>query len=111
MATPAGPERRMVRTRSYFYFLLIFGALLFLMHLSLLQLPYFWDEALYYIPSALDLFHSGSLIPHSVTPLVHPPGVAVYLTFWWTIAGCHPVVTRIAILALCSFGVLVVFLL
>ena len=44
-------------------FALIFTAL-FLTHLPLLRLPYFWDEAGYFIPAARDLLLTGSLIPH-----------------------------------------------
>ena len=45
-------------------FALIFTAL-FLSHAPLLRLPYFWDEAGYFIPAARDLMLTGSLIPHS----------------------------------------------
>ena len=31
----------------------------------MLRLPYFWDEAGYYVPAARDLLLTGSLIPHS----------------------------------------------
>ena len=38
-------------------------ALLYLSHFSLLSLPYYWDEAGYYIPAAWDFFRTGSVIP------------------------------------------------
>ena len=57
----------------------MFALLLFLSHLPLLNLPYFWDEAVNYIPTALDLLHDGAWIPRSVAPIVHPPGVMAYL--------------------------------
>ena len=47
-----------------------FAALL-LLHLPLLRLPYFWDEAGYYIPAALDFYRSWLLIPAN-----HAAGVA-----------------------------------
>ena len=47
-------------------FPVIFAAL-YLTHFSLLRLPYYWDEAGYYIPAAWDFFRTGSLIP-STTP-------------------------------------------
>ncbi|HEV2446971.1 MAG TPA: hypothetical protein VGS58_13665, partial [Candidatus Sulfopaludibacter sp.] len=105
------PERRPIRREVYLYFVLLFGFLLFLSHLPLLSLPYFWDEAIQYIPSALDLFRDGAWIPHSVPPLAHPPGVMAYLAAWWHVAGYHPAVTRSAMLLLSTFGVLAAFLL
>ncbi|HTW62250.1 MAG TPA: hypothetical protein VMD55_10625, partial [Terracidiphilus sp.] len=38
-------------------------AALYASHFSLLRLPYYWDEAGYYIPAAWDFFRTGSLIP------------------------------------------------
>jgi len=37
----------------------------YLGHLTLLRLPYYWDEGGYYIPAALDFFRTGTLIPQS----------------------------------------------
>ena len=59
-------------------FLATFAALL-LLHLPLLRLPYFWDEAGYYIPAALDFYRSGLLIPASTLPSGHTPLVMIYL--------------------------------
>src|SRR5215831_8369082 len=53
-------------------FSLIFFAIL-IPHLPLLTLPYFWDEAGYYIPAARDLLLFGSLIPHTTLSNAHPP--------------------------------------
>ena len=50
-----------------------FTALL-LLHLPLLRLPYFWDEAGYYIPAALDFSRSWSLTPHTTLPEAHAAG-------------------------------------
>jgi hypothetical protein len=58
-------------------FLVIF-VLIFLLHAPLLQLPYFWDEAGYYVPSARDLLLTGSLIPHSTLSNAHPPLVMAW---------------------------------
>ena len=110
MGASIPPPRRVIRRQTYFWFLLLFLLLLLLAHLPLLNLPYFWDEAIFYIPAALDLLH-GSWIPHSVGATVHPPGVLAYLAMWWTVAGYHPAVTRIAMLVLASVGILAVFLL
>lgn len=78
-------------------------------HLWLLQLPYFWDEAGYYIPAARDLLIRGSLIPHSTVSNAHPPLVMAYLALWWKIAGYTPPVTRSAILLLASFTLFTLF--
>lgn len=111
MDQPARPGRRPIHIRAYLFFLSLFALLLFLTHLPLLGLPYFWDEAIQYIPTALDLFRDGSWISHSVAPIVHPPGVMAYLALCWHIAGFHPVVTRSAMLLLATAGVLAAFLL
>ena len=36
---------------------------------------FFWDEVGQFVPASLDLFHKGALVPRSVTPNAHPPGV------------------------------------
>jgi 4-amino-4-deoxy-L-arabinose transferase-like glycosyltransferase len=74
-------------------------ALLVLLHAPLLNLPYYWDEAGYYVPAARDLLLTGTLIPHSVVSNAHPPLVMAYLALIWKIAGYSPVVTRVAMLA------------
>ena len=106
-----GPPRRRTRGQTYAFFLLLFATLLFLSHLPLLGLNYFWDELEQTIPSALDIFHSGALIPYSVPPIIHPPGVLVYLAGFWKLAGYHPATTRSAMLLLSSVGILAAFLL
>jgi hypothetical protein len=42
---------------------------LYASHFTLLRLPYYWDEAGYYIPAAWDFFRTGSLIP--ITTRIH----------------------------------------
>ncbi len=49
----------------------VFFAAIFLSHLTLLRLPYFWDEGGYYIPAAWDLFRTGTLIPQSTVTIRH----------------------------------------
>ncbi|HTS71722.1 MAG TPA: glycosyltransferase, partial [Terriglobia bacterium] len=73
--------------KSLLVFLAIFVILL-LLHLPLLCLPYFWDEAGYYIPAALDFYHSGLLIPATTLPTGHTPLVPVYLGLVWHLLGC-----------------------
>jgi len=74
-----------------------------------LRLPYFWDEAGYYIPAARDLWLTGSLIPHSTPSNAHPPLVMAYLALWWKIAGFTPLVTRAAMLLVAAFSLLGIF--
>jgi 4-amino-4-deoxy-L-arabinose transferase-like glycosyltransferase len=76
-------------------FLATFISLLFL-HGPLLRLPYFWDEAGYYIPAALDFYRWGLLIPKSTLPTGHTPFVMVYLALAWRVFGFSPLVTRAA---------------
>lgn len=78
------------------------GILIF--HLSLLRLPYFWDEAGYYIPAARDFFYSGTLIPHSTPSNAHPPLIMVFLAACWKVAGYSPMVTRVAMLSVSAFS-------
>jgi len=89
-------------------FALIFGAIL-LLHLPLLRLPYYWDEAGYFIPAARDLLLTGSIIPKTTLSNAHPPLLMFWLTAWWKLAGYAPAVTRIAMLALAAFGLLGVY--
>lgn len=71
---------------------------LVLLHFPLLHLPYFWDEAGYYIPAALDFFRSWRLTPETTLPTGHTPLVTVYLGSLWRIFGFSPIVTRVGML-------------
>jgi hypothetical protein len=88
-----------------FAFSLIFTSL-FLLHAPLLRLPYFWDEAGYFVPAARDLLLTGSLIPHTTLSNAHPPLVMLWLAFWWKYSGFTPVVTRTAMLLVAAFALL-----
>jgi hypothetical protein len=81
----------------------------FALHFPLLRLPYFWDEAGYYVPAARDLLLSGSLIPHSTPSNAHPPLVMAYLALCWRIAGYSQLVTRTAMLLISAFSLAGVF--
>ena len=72
------------------------------LHIPLLSLPYFWDEAGYYIPAALDIYHAGRLIPESTLPTGHTPLVMVYLALAWRVFGFSPVVTRTAMVLIAA---------
>src|SRR5947208_10036796 len=89
-------------------FVVIFVGI-FLTHLPLLRLPYFWDEAGYYVPAARDLLLTGTLIPHSVPSNAHPPLVMAWLALAWKIFGYSPLATRTAMLLIAAFGLLAVF--
>ena len=86
-------------------FPVVFSAL-YLTHFTLLRLPYYWDEAGYYIPAAWDFFRTGSLIPSTTTSNAHPPLPSIYLALWWKASGFSPEVTREAVLLVASIGLL-----
>ncbi len=71
-------------------------AVLILLHWPLLRLPYFWDEAGYYIPAALDFSRAWLLIPKTTLPEGHPPLVMIYLGLVWRICVYSVWVTRSA---------------
>jgi hypothetical protein len=82
---------------------------IFLLHLPLLRLPYFWDEAGYYIPAARDILLRASFIPHTTVSNAHPPLVMAWVALCWKIAGFSPLVARSAMLVLAAFTLLGVF--
>ena len=71
---------------------------LLLLHYPLLRLPYYWDEAGYYIPAALDFYNSGHLVPSNTLPTGHTPLVIIYLALAWRAFGFSPLVTRAAMI-------------
>jgi 4-amino-4-deoxy-L-arabinose transferase-like glycosyltransferase len=75
----------------------ILAAAVLLTHLTLLRLPYFWDEAGYYIPAAWDFFRTHTLIPQSTTSNAHPPLPSLLLAAWWHLFGFHILATRILV--------------
>jgi hypothetical protein len=89
-------------------FPVIFAAL-YLSHFTLLRLPYYWDEAGYYIPAAWDFFRTGSLIPVSTLTNAHPPLPSIYLALWWKLSGFTPAVTREVVLLVAALGLLAVW--
>lgn len=92
-------------------FFLVFAVPLFLVHLGLLNLPYFWDELGQFVPTALDIFRHGWWIPKSTVPNVHPPAVEAYLALVYLVFGYSIVATRVAMLLIASLGLVVLFLL
>lgn len=89
-------------------FAVIFAAI-FALHAPLLGLPYFWDEAGYYVPAARDLLLGGSLIPHTTISNAHPPLVMAWIALWWKLFGYAPVVARSAMLLVAAFSLLGVY--
>ena len=94
--------------QQFLLFALFFAGLM-LLHAPLLRLPYFWDEAGYYVPAARDLYLSGTLIPQSTASNAHPPLVMAWLALAWRVAGYSTLVTRTAMLALAAFAFLGLF--
>ena len=92
----------------WFAFPAIFATVL-LAHLPLLRLPYYWDEAGYYIPAAYDFFRSGSLIPVSTLSNAHPPLPSLYLALWWKVFTFAPWVTRMAVCVVSALALLAVY--
>ncbi|MGB6250202.1 MAG: glycosyltransferase family 39 protein [Terriglobales bacterium] len=95
-------------TQQFLLFALFFAGLM-LIHAPLLRLPYFWDEAGYYVPAARDLFLSGTLIPHSTLTNAHPPLVMAWLALAWRVFGYSTLVTRTAMLTVSAFALLGLF--
>src|SRR5947209_8024974 len=89
-------------------FVVIFVGI-FLIHAPLLQLPYFWDEAGYYVPGARDLLLTGSLIPHTTVSNAHPPLVLAWIALWWKCFRFAPLVARSAMLLVAAFSLCGVF--
>jgi 4-amino-4-deoxy-L-arabinose transferase-like glycosyltransferase len=87
-------------------FVLFFAAVA-LSHLTLLRLPYFWDEGGYYIPAALDFYHTGQLVPHFTN--AHPPLPNILLGTLWHIVGFHILATRLLVCAFAAAGLLAIF--
>ncbi|HEY3939024.1 MAG TPA: hypothetical protein VGL97_16445 [Bryobacteraceae bacterium] len=92
-------------------FLFLFAIPLFVVHLQLVTLPFFWDEHGQFIPTALDLLRHGEWVARSTVPNIHPPGVEAYLAIWYRLFGYSIPLTRVAMLAMASFGLLFTFLL
>lgn len=99
LASPAVgvPTPPAARRRSALRWLLaavvVYAALL-AAHWPLLHLPYYWDEAGYFIPAALDLFRHGWWVPRTTLANGHPPLFMAVLALAWRIFGVSIPVTR-----------------
>jgi hypothetical protein len=81
----------------------------YLLHFTLLRLPYFWDEGGYYIPAAWDFFRLGTLIPETTMRNAHPPLPSILLAAWWKLAGFHILSTRLLMCLVTTVALLAVF--
>ena len=97
---------RIATLPSWLLWLLLFAAVA-ISHLTLLRLPYYWDEGGYYIPAALDFYHHGWLIPQFTN--AHPPLPNVMLGTLWHIVGLHIVATRLFVCAVAAAGLTAIF--
>jgi 4-amino-4-deoxy-L-arabinose transferase-like glycosyltransferase len=97
---------RIAALPSWLLWLLLFAAVA-ISHLTLLRLPYYWDEGGYYIPAALDFYHHGWLIPQFTN--AHPPLPNILLGTLWHIAGLHILATRLFVCAIAAVGLTAVF--
>src|SRR5437764_4548496 len=96
------------RLRTLLVFNFIFAAL-FLLHLTLINLPYYWDEAGYFIPAARDIYADCSFIPHSTLSTAHPPLVMAYLALAWKLFGFRIAVARTGMLLVSALALTGVF--
>ena len=87
----------------------VFFAAVYLSHLTLLRLPYFWDEGGYYIPAAWDFFRTGTLIPVSTATNAHPPLPSILLAGWWHLSGFVPSGTRTFVCIVAAAALLAVY--
>ncbi|HEY4359272.1 MAG TPA: glycosyltransferase family 39 protein [Acidobacteriaceae bacterium] len=87
-------------------FAILFAAVV-LSHLTLLRLPYYWDEGGYYIPAALDFYHRFTLIPEFTN--AHPPLPNVVLGTLWHVTGYHILATRLMVAAFAAVALLALF--
>jgi 4-amino-4-deoxy-L-arabinose transferase-like glycosyltransferase len=98
--------KRLASLSNFVLFPLFFAAVA-IAHSTLLRLPYFWDEAGYYIPAALDFYRHGWLIPHFTN--AHPPLPNIFLGTLWHITGYNILSTRLLVCAFAAAGLLAVF--
>lgn len=106
-AAPLNP-----RLRGPLLFLLVFLSAfvgLYVTHGPLLGLPYFWDEAGYFIPAARDIYADGAFIPHSTLSNAHPPLVMACIALAWKLFGFQIEVARTAMLAVSALALAGVF--
>ena len=60
---------------------------LLILHTPYIGLPYFWDEAGYYVPAAWDIYKAGEFVPTSTMPNGHTPLMMACLAVAWHVFG------------------------
>jgi hypothetical protein len=78
-------------------------------HWALVSLPYFWDEAGYYVPAAHDFYARHLLIPETIPSNAHPPLLSLYVSAIWWAFGEHIETARIGMLFLSAIGLWAIF--
>ena len=104
--TPGSIPGRLAELPTWLLWILFFVCVA-LGHLTLLRLPYYWDEGGYYIPAALDFYHHGWLIPQFTN--AHPPLPNILLGTLWHIVGLHLIATRLAVCAVAAAALTAIF--
>ena len=99
------------RVWSAIFFLPFFAALIIVLHIRYLNLPFHWDEMGQFVPAAVDIYRDGAWVPHSTLPNVHPPAVMALVALMWKIFGYSIVAARLAMLVVASAGLWLAFLL
>jgi 4-amino-4-deoxy-L-arabinose transferase-like glycosyltransferase len=87
----------------------VFFAAVYFSHLTLLRLPYFWDEGGYYIPAAYDFFRTGTMVPFTTPSTGHPPLPSILLAGWWHLSGFVPSATRTFLCMVTAAALLAVY--
>lgn len=75
----------------------------------MVSLPFFWDEAGYYVPAAHEFFTRGAPVPSGVPSSGHPPLLSIYVSALWWIFGEGIESVRVGMLAVSVVGLWSVF--
>lgn len=84
-------------------------AVLTVLHLPLLHLSYFWDEAGYYVPAAVDFYRHWLLIPRLTQPNGHTPLLMIYVAMLWHAVGFSRAAARLGMLLIAAWTVAVTY--
>jgi len=107
-AGKSGPRVALKRVPLWAVLAALFAVVLAL-HAPLLRLPYYWDEAGYYIPAAYDFFRSGTMIPYSTQSNAHPPLPSLVLAGAWKVFKFAPLATRATMCFVAAIGLAAVW--
>src|SRR3978361_873068 len=107
--TATAPEPSVKPAFSLWALLPFIFAAVYIAHLTLLHLPYYWDEGGYYIPAALDFFRTGTLIPQSTITNAPPPLPSLLLAAEWQLTGFRIVATRTFVCLIAAAALVAVY--